>query len=214
RLSHAQYKNTIQDLLGVDDDLTQAFAPDAQNGFGFETSVDLFVDGRLGPQYRAAAEALAARVASSNALLDRLLPCDYSDASCASGFVADFGARAFRRPLTRTELDGFMALFDQGSDLIGSGDDFKDGVALVIEAMLQSPQFLYRTELSDDPSPDGSIPLDDYEIASRLSYFIYNSMPDDELFAAAAAGDLSSAAAARSQVDRMLRSERALASLV
>ncbi len=214
RLSHEQYANTVQDLLGIDDDPTQGFAPDAQNGFGFATSVDFVVDGRLGPQYRSAAEDLAARVASDDALLSQVVSCDPAQAACGEQFVADFGARAFRRPLTDGEQEGFFDLFFRGADLVASGDDFRDGVALVLEAMLQSPQFLYRTEFSNDVGADGVIPLSDYEVASRLSYFIYNSMPDDELFLAAANGELSTAEQVRTQVQRMLQTDRALRSLV
>ncbi len=214
RLSHEQYTNTVQDLLGIDDDPSDAFAPDAQNGFTFQTSIDFLVDGRLGPQYRAAAESLATVVATDDVVFEHIVPCDAAQASCAREFISDFGARAFRRPLTDAEAEGFAGLFAQGNDLVGSGDDFKDGVSLVVQAMLQSPQFLYRTEYSNEIGPDGLIPLNDYEVASRLSYFIYNSMPDDELLSAAEAGELSGSDQVRAQVERMLQTDRALQTLV
>jgi hypothetical protein len=213
RLTHDQYDATVQDLLGIGDSPAAQFAPDARNGFEFDTSVGFEVDFRLGPQYRAAAEALAERVISDNAVYDRVVPCDAAAADCAAQFVDDFGQRAFRRPLNSDEQARFLALFEEGPTLIGSGDSFRDGAQLVVEAMLQSPQFLYRTELSDDVGDSGTIALNDWEIASRLSYLLHGSMPTEELFERAAAGELNSIEQVGDVLGGLLADERAMGQL-
>jgi Protein of unknown function (DUF1592)/Protein of unknown function (DUF1588)/Protein of unknown function (DUF1595)/Protein of unknown function (DUF1587)/Protein of unknown function (DUF1585) len=214
RLSHSQYSSTVRDLFGIDESPDSTFAPDALNGFGFDTSSDLRVDPRLGPQYRNAAEELAERAVTDEAVFDRVVTCDAADAGCASEFVASFGERAFRRPLTQAEKTRLEALFTEGSDLGDTGNAFRDGVQLVVEAMLQSPQFLYRTEVSDGAVQNGRETLDDWEIASRLSYLIYDSMPDDVLFQKARAGQLRTAAQVSAEVTRMLDDGRASDKLV
>jgi hypothetical protein len=108
----------------------------------------------------------------------------------------------------------FGTLFARGGEFVQSGDDFRDGVRLVVEAALQSPQFLYRTELSNGVGSDGRIALDDWEIASRLSYFLYNSMPDSEAFSAAESAALNDPDAIRSTVARMVGDSRAIRNLV
>jgi hypothetical protein len=204
----------IEDVFGIADGPATGFAPDALNGFAFSSSIDFIVDGRLGPQYRDAAQAIASRAVSDESVFDRIVPCAASDAGCRDTFVADFGLRAFRRPLTDDEQARFVALFDRGAELIGSGDTFRDGVELTVEALLQSPQFLYRTELGATPDADGVIPLNGWETASRLSFFLYRSMPDDALLEAARQDQLSSPEQVRAQVARMLGDPRALRTMV
>jgi hypothetical protein len=126
-------------------------------------------------------------------------------------WIASFGKRAYRRPLTQDEIALYVALFEQGPELVGSGDDFADGVQLVIAAMLQSPYFLYRVEESEQTAGDGSIPLSDWELASKLSYALWNTMPDEVLFAAADEGRLASDEGLRTEAQRLLADERARA---
>lgn len=213
RLSHAQYANTVRALLGVEQTPETGFAPDALNGFKFDTSNDLRVDPRLGPQYRTAAEQLAAQVVGDRDLFARVVPCDASDAGCAGEFIDSFGERAFRRPLLAEESARFQQLFQLGSSLAEGGGAFDDGVALVVEAMLQSPQFLYRAEVSHGAVAGGRAALDDWEVASRLSYFIYDSMPDDELFERARQGELHTPEQVGAEVARMLDDPAAAAKL-
>jgi hypothetical protein len=211
RLTHAQYQNTVNALFGTTDTVVDEFAPDALNGFAFDTSLELRVDGRLGPQYRTAAETLAARAVSDDAVFGRLVSCTPADAGCADTFITTFGQKAFRRPLTPTEVTRFRALFDRGATLVASGDAFRDGVRLVVEAALQSPKFLYRVELGSTPGSDGLIALDGWERASRLSYFAWNGMPDPALFESAALGTLGSDAGVTTAVRRLLEDARASA---
>jgi len=209
RLSHVQYASTVRDLFGIEQTPDANFVPDALNGFNFDTSNDLRVDPRLGPQYRVAAEELAAQVISDAGVFARVVTCNEADAACPNAFIASFGERAFRRPLTQAETSRFRALFDAAEGLGDSGSAFRDGVQLVVEAMLQSPHFLYRAELSNGAVQAGRAQLDDWEVASRLSYFLYDSMPDSQLLARARQGQLRTAEQVRAEVSRMLGDERA-----
>jgi len=209
RLTHQQYQNTVNDLFGIDDDSSAAFAPDALDGLDFDTSVDFRVDTRLGPQYRAAAEALAQKAVSDDAVFGRIVTCDTAATTCEGAFITSFGQKAFRRPLTAAETARFTTLFEQGPALVASGSDFKDGVSLVVEAMLQSPQFLYRTELSNVAGKDDLIQLDDWELASRLSYFLWNTMPSDALFQSASAGSLHTTDQIKAVAETLVQDPRA-----
>ncbi len=209
RLTHTQYDNTVEALLGVTDAPGTSFAPDAADGYAFDNSIDLRVDGRLGPQYRAAAEELAAKVASDATFPARFVGCAAEAAGCAEQLIAELGKRAFRRPLKDAEQSRFAALFARGAELVGSGNPFNDGVRLVVEAMLQSPQFLYRSELGAQVGADGLIPVDSWEMATRLSYFLWSSMPDAELFKAAQAGKLATPADVTAAAQRLLTDPRA-----
>jgi hypothetical protein len=213
RLTHTQYLHTIQDLFGIRDSLDLTFAPDAQNGFDFDTSNDFRVDARLGPQYRAMAETLADRALADAAILSRILPCDAASAGCSEQFLRTFGERAFRRPLLEDELTSFQQLFAAAAELVQSGDAFRDGVRLSLEAMFQSPQFLYRADAGEQTGTEGRLPLSDWEIASRLSYFLYDSMPDAELFAAARSGRLHTPDQIEAEARRMLGHSRVAAKL-
>jgi hypothetical protein len=214
RLTHAQYDSTVAALLGVSDKLAGSFAPDAAEGYAFDNGIDLRVDGRLGPQYRAAAEELAEKVAADATFVGRIAGCEESAADCGSRFVAELGKRAFRRPLSSVEQTRFLTLFGRGVELVGSGNAFRDGVRLVVEALLQSPQFLYRTELSATAGEGGLIPLDSWEMATRLSYFLWGSMPDVSLFEAAAQGKLVSPSDVSAAAQRLLEDPRARAAIV
>ncbi|MED5374793.1 MAG: DUF1592 domain-containing protein [Myxococcota bacterium] len=129
----------------------------------------------------------------------------------AEAWIAAFGQRAWRRPLTDAEIETMTSLWQQGPEIFESGDDFADGVQLTLATMLQSPHFLYRVEASQETDEDGRIPLDDWEIAAKLSYALWNSMPDATLFEAAAAGELGTEAEVQAQAWRMLEDPRARA---
>ena len=126
---------------------------------------------------------------------NRLIPCKPASAGCADKFLRSFGLRAFRRPLTDAEFRRYKAVFRKGAIRTS---DFLSGAQLVIEAMLQSPKFLFR---AGESRP--------YAIASRLSYFLWDTMPDETLFRAAAAGELSTAAGVNKAIERMIADPRA-----
>jgi hypothetical protein len=212
RLNHQQYRHTVRDLFGVQDSPELVFAPDALGGFLFETDNALLVDGRLGPQYRSAAEALAERAVSDTAIYARIVPCPAAAPGCREQFLRSFGERAFRRPPSERDLDTFRGLFASGAARFASGDEFKDGVRLTVEALLQAPDFLYRS-VAGAPGADGRVQLDDFDVAARLSYFLYDSMPDAGLFAAAHAGRLHTPDEVEAAARRMLREPRVLPQL-
>lgn len=211
RLTHKQYDNTVRDLLFIDASPSAAFQPDPVFN-GYDNSIDeLRVADRLGRDYRRAAEELAERAVNDPEAYAKLVTCSPSASTCAASFVREFGRRAYRRLLTEDEERLYLTLHAQGPDLVGSGDDFKDGVRVVIEAMLQSPKFLYRLELTKEEAEDGLLALDGYEVAQRLSYMLWNTMPDEALFDAAAKGELATPSGVAAAAARLLEDERARA---
>jgi hypothetical protein len=216
RLSHRQWENTVRDLFRLDEPTgySSLFIGDPQSGKFDNTAVDLDVTQTLWSDYQRAAEQVADLVTGSPDLLSRIvpddLPEDVGDPSVkAKAWIEQFGRRAYRRPLTADEVEAHWQLFAQGVDLYDDLDDFTAGVHLSIQAFLQSPHFLYRIEAGSEPNEDGLIPLTGWELATKLSYMLWNSMPDDELFAAAAAGDLDTSAGVLIQAARLLDDPRA-----
>src|SRR5262249_25847404 len=134
--------------------------------------------------------------------------------ACARQFVDTFGARAFRRPLAPADVDRLMKLFANGRGTLKLS--FADSIGLLIEAMLQAPEFLYHWEAPLVPSQrEGAVVrLGPYEIASRLSYFLWGGMPDRDLFAAAAGNHLGTAAEVEAQARRLLADPRARPAVV
>ena len=206
RLDRFEYNNTIHDLLGETTPYADTFPPDAQGG-GFSNNADaLVVSEVLAQSYGSAAESMAT---SAVTRLGSLYSCNVAttgEDGCAQLFITTFGKRAFRRPLTSAEATRFFALYTTGR----TGGQFSDGISLVIEMMLQSPYFIYRPESGVATQAGGTAaPVTPYEMATRLSYFIWGSMPDDALFAAADAGALATPAQVTAQVQRMMQDGRA-----
>jgi hypothetical protein len=207
RLSNAEYRNTLQDLLvdvaGIGpavDSATKDFVQEAES-LGFRNNVDfLGVSSLVAQGYMDSAEVLAPLVAST----DKVVGCTTADATCAKQFVETFGKRAFRRPLLPEEVARYTSVYDKAA---AKGYDFKTGIEWVVFSMLQSTQFLYRVELGaakgTDYAPSG------YEVASRLSYLVWQSMPDQSLFDAAEKGELSTKQQIEAQARRMLKDPKA-----
>ena len=142
--------------------------------------------------------------------LNQLLGCDVAlngEDACTSQFVETFGKRVYRRPLEGAEKDELVALADQ---LKGTGYSLQDRIRVVLTAMLQTPAFLYRWEQGTaTPHLAGQvIQLGPYELASRLSYFLWSSAPDDALLNAAAAGKLDGDAGLDDEIWRMLKTDK------
>ena len=157
-----------------------------------------------------AADKLAAKVTGDAAALARLVPTNAPTdvAGRARAFITSFGQRAFRRPMTDDEVTTHLALFNQGPTLYPGVDAFNAGVNLVLQAMLQSPHFLYRTELAPAPTGAAKVALSDYEVGAELAFALTNTMPDDAMFAAAAAGQLHDAAGVTAQAKRLMDGPR------
>jgi hypothetical protein len=204
RLSHRQWENTVRDLLRLPETpgLAVKFSSDTPGRFANDGEV-LSVADNLRGDYQTAAEALAARVARDPAALARLLPAGAPSEprARARAFIQDFGRRAYRRPLDDQEVAAYAALFDQGPALAPGIDAFAAGAQLVLEGMLQSHHFLYRTELT---TGTGRVRLDAYEVAAKLSYALGGTMPDDALLDAARAGALGRLEQVTAQAQRLL----------
>jgi hypothetical protein len=200
RLNRVEYDNTVRDLLGDRSRPAAAFPPD-ETAFGFDNQgAALTVPPLLAERLVASAEVLSR---SAMAQLPSLLPCAAAaDEPCARRFVTDLGQRAFRRPLAADEVTRFMQVFLSA----WAHGDFKSGAEVVLRSMLVSPFFLYRVEL-------GAPALTPWEVASRLSYFLWQSMPDEILFTAARVGALGSDAEVAAQAERMLADPRAAAAI-
>jgi len=192
RLSHAEYANTLRDLLGAEVVPELDLVADPRVG-GFSNNASaLAPSDLLTRQYYETARTVARDLDVST-----VSPCDGADAGCPEQFVRSFGLRAFRRPLEDAEVTRMLPLFDEGGS-------FEVGARLVVQAMLISSDFLYRPELGHDD--DGR--LTGYETASRLSYFLWATTPDEELLAAAASGELDTQEGVEAQVQRMLADAR------
>lgn len=209
RLSHEQWENSVRDLLRLPErpGLAATFSNDPSDS-RFDNFGERIVSANLWADYQRAAETVAANVAKDAQKLARIRPAGAD----ARTFVSQLGRRAFRRPLASGEVDALVALFQQGPTLVG-GDAFAAGAELVISSLLQSVHFLYRVERSTKVS-EGKIWLDSYELASRLSYALWNTMPSDELLDAAERGALANATGVEEWTRKMLADPRAEATLV
>jgi hypothetical protein len=214
RLNLTEYGTTVHDLLGVKTDIVNTFPPDqllATQGAGFTNNADaLVVTALLANAYMTAAEQFAT---AAVATLTTLLPCDQTkvgEDACAKQFITAFGRRAFRRPLTTDEQTRFFNLYTTGK----TGGVFADGIELTLEAFLQSPNFLYRVEKGmPAAATDAVAPVSPYELATRLSYFFWGTIPDAALLDAAQAGQLGTTDQIATQVTRLMGDPRAKAAV-
>jgi Protein of unknown function (DUF1592)/Protein of unknown function (DUF1588)/Protein of unknown function (DUF1587)/Protein of unknown function (DUF1595)/Protein of unknown function (DUF1585) len=202
RLTHSQYNNTVRDLLGDSTRPALRFPPeDYVDGFKNQLRTQ-GMPPLLVETYSAAAEKLARnafRGGDSNGLIP-CKPASSADAACRDLFIRSFGLRAFRRPLREKEIQRYGAAFTAQAR---SGNSFVEGARIVVEAMLQSPNFLFHLE----GGPDGK--FEDYAAASRLSYFLWDTMPDKALLDAAAKGELRSAEGRERWARKLIESPQA-----
>ncbi|HYQ04019.1 MAG TPA: DUF1592 domain-containing protein [Polyangiaceae bacterium] len=210
RMSNAEYRNTMTDLLG-DSPTTQALVASATRSFpseteslGFRNNADyLGVSTLVAQGYVDAAEQFLDSIAANKTFLS-CSPTAGAELDCARTFIDNFGKRAFRRPLTADESTQYAAIFDKSLKAY----DFDSAVRATAFAFLQSPKFLYRVEFGAAPANSTTRPSP-YEMANRLSYLFWQSMPDQSLFDAAEADQLSTPAQIEEQARRMLKSTKA-----
>jgi hypothetical protein len=198
RLTHSQYNNTVSDLLGdqtapASQFPTEDFVNGFKNQFDAQNLSPILIEA-----YSAAAEKLS-RNAFRNGDTHHLIPCTPS-AECRVKFVREFGLKAFRRPLDSAAEKRYAKLFD-------TQKNFLQGAQVVVEAMLQSPNFLFRLDETTNPQ------WKPYAAASRLSYTLWDTMPDAELLSAATHGELSTPTAVERMTRKMLANPRAHRSL-
>ena len=236
RLNRAEYNNTIRDLMGVDFSAAADFPLD-EVGYGFDNIGDvLSLSPILMEKYLAAAERIVSQAVLSDipgrlpALSKSrahpspkdLVPDQHpkktagakeSDLESARRFFTAFVPRAYRRPASPEEIQRLLGLT---SNALEQNANLEESVGIAVQAVLASPGFLYRWEL-DPEVEDGDSQnlattirsLNPYEFASRLSYFLWSSMPDDVLFELAAVGTLLEPAVVETQVRRMLADPKA-----
>jgi hypothetical protein len=138
----------------------------------------------------------------------KVIPCSADTAACAQQFITTFGAKAFRRPMTTAEIANFQNFYTNKATLTATGS-LNDAFQLILKAFLLSPSFITKAEIST-ATPNGSnFDLNGYELATRLSYMLWGTMPDDTLFTAAANGKLVTSADVLAQAQRMLMDPKA-----
>jgi hypothetical protein len=199
RLTSAQFNASLRDLFR-DASVPQAtFFNDASTlGFKIDAS-QLVIQDLMAQQLMDFADQVATWVDTHPA---SVASCMTTDSNCRRSFISSFGKRAFRAPLTAAQTATYEALFS-------SQTTFTEATHVVVQAMLQSPYFLYRPELgTKDPSGTDRFVLSPYEVAASLSYFLTDSLPDDALLAAADSGQLATPAQIDGHVERLLRDSR------
>lgn len=203
RLTHLQWSNSVQQLLALSapPQAAEAFAPDAIVGNFSNNEKYLTTSQTLVSDYERAVEGLV------DALTDQQLAKIYTGTD-AAGFITTFGRRAYRRPLTDAEVTKYTEIFNAGSELTSDGSAFLKGAGLVIQVMLQSPYFIYRTELE----PAGET-LTGYEIAAKLSLSLLDTAPSDQLLDAAKAGQLDTPEGIETQATQILSDPRTLTAM-
>jgi hypothetical protein len=221
RLNRVEYRNTIRDLMGVDYPATEEL-PSDDVGYGFDNIADVL---SLAPvhleKYLAAAEKIVSEVFLDVKRRERFLSWR-GDArnprEAARRILTEFARRAYRRPVSPQEVERLLQLVDKARQ---DGDGPEEALQVAFKAVLVSPHFLFRIER--DPAPDekrplplpaeryvpGVYPISEYELATRLAYFLWSSMPDEELFQLADKGQLRQNLDA--QVKRMLQSPKSRA---
>lgn len=204
-LSRTQYLNSVRDLVGVVNGLETALGASSNaSAFGLVqpdvAQVDL-------ENYRNAATTVAAAVVTNPTLMSRLAPCADSTAkrACAAAFVQTFAARAYRAPITdAADVERHLALYDLGAKV-----SVAHGIELLIQGILQAPRFLYRVEIgSGEKVSPTAVKLSPYELAARLSFTVWDSLPDAKLTTAATSGALATKEGVSAQLEWMLQDQK------
>lgn len=211
RLTPEQYANIIEEVFGNAIELGGRFEPEMRVDHLNEVGAGRVSVSSTGmAQYNAMARTVAEQVTGpDNRHL--MIPCTPANAkapddACAKQFLARTGRLLFRRPMTGREVDLYVRAANTATTATG---DFYTGLSLSLSSVLSSPQFLFRqATVEPDPENKGGVRLDSYAKATRLSFFLWNSMPDEELLIAAEKGDLRSRRGVERQVARMIASPR------
>jgi mono/diheme cytochrome c family protein len=210
RLNRVEYRLTIRDLVGVTFEAADDFPAD-DVGYGFDNIGDvLSLPPILMEKYLAAAEKIVDQAFRTPEVRKRIMvrePTEQTRQETAREILGSFARRAYRRPVTPAEIERLARFVELAEK---NGDAFETGIQLALQAILVSPHFLFRIE--QDPalnSPDQIRVLNEWELATRLSYFLWSSMPDDQLFALAEKGELRRNLEA--QILRMLQDPRSSA---
>lgn len=208
RLTRFEYENSVRDLLKITDtSIVREIPADATQGFDNNAALQVAPE-FLVEKYVTVSEALAAQAIQN---LSALTGCAAAvGETCATVFMDSFGPRAFRRPLTAQDRSMFMQAYRLGA----TGGSHAEGIEVMVRMALQSPNFLYRLEFSPlANSAQNSAMVNDYEMATRLSYFLWGTGPDSALLSVASAGGLSTKEQVAAKAREMLASPKARVSL-
>ncbi|MBI3208679.1 MAG: DUF1588 domain-containing protein [Candidatus Solibacter usitatus] len=210
RLNRDEYSNTLRDLLDIHLDIAKALPVDGAGGEGFDNAAEtLFLSPLHSEKYmdmaKFAMDFAAKEYKSKVKILIAKPGPGVSPAQAARTILTAFLPRAFRRPVTEEDVAPYLALFEAARK---QGQPFEPAIFLTLRGVLVSPMFLYRSEPPNETGAAASV--NQYALASRISYFLWGSMPDEFLFDAAAAGKLNDPAVVRTVVQRMLRNDRAM----
>jgi hypothetical protein len=206
RLNRAEYNNTIRDLIGVKFQPANDFPAD-DVGYGFDNIGDvLSLPPLLMEKYLAAAEKIIDEAMKTPDLRKRLLPRHPRERGAMRYNLEQFATRAYRRLATEQEVKRLQRFIQLARE---QGDNPEVGVKMALQAVLVSPHFLFRVELDRADKEAG--PIGPWQLASRLSYFLWSSMPDEELFRLARQGKLREPEVLEAQVRRMLKDPKARA---
>ncbi len=207
RLNRGEYNRTVRDLTGIDFDVaSQVGMPDETVGENFDNLAEaLTIPATLMEKYFAGAELVLEKLYTQKKKPDPLRDKILGVSKDPREVIRLFGERAYRRPLTTKEIDRFANLFTEANAPLEAG------MRPVLKAMLVSPNFLLRVEREQSAEAGAVYKVSGPELAVRLSYFLWSSMPDEELAKVAAAGELSKPAVLEAQVRRMLADPKAKA---
>jgi hypothetical protein len=216
RLTSFEYQSSVVALLGPGTQVTTELEKDpVLNNLTAIGAAQISFSQPLTEQFERSAMALAESLAKDPARRQQVVGCapaGAADESCLRSFITSFGRRIFRRPLTAEEVDLYAGV---GKNAMTTLSDFWGGVQYTLAGLLQSPSFLYRTELGTaNPSSPAKRALGGYELASRLSFLLWSTTPDDQLLDAAGAGSLATPDGLKQQTDRLLAAPRAQDSIV
>jgi hypothetical protein len=210
RLTEGQYRQSIADIFGADIRVLGSFEPEVRaSGLLAIGSAAGTITPSGFEQYEGRARAIAEQVVDEKHR-PTTVACqpsspDKADPVCATQFTGKFGRLLFRHPLTPSELQNWVGA---AGDAATASHSFYTGLKFALAGMLTSPKFLFRQETMESVSDSQTRRLDAFSIATRLSFFLWNTTPDDELLTAAANGELHSKRGLARQVDRMLASPR------
>jgi hypothetical protein len=206
RLTKREYDSTVRDVFGfeLNPPASDGLPPDGSAG-PFDANFQGSVVAATLERYRQSAERIASEVAQRIAAM---VPCaGNGDESCARTFLEQYGSRAFRRPLGDEQIAALMNVYAAGA----ADATFREGIEYAVQAMVVSPSFMYHLEAKPQDGIAAAVP--GYELAERLSYFIWGTIPDQQLMDAAAAGVLASEEGLVEQATRMVDDPKADARL-
>ncbi|WP_438013562.1 DUF1592 domain-containing protein [Sorangium sp. So ce315] len=202
-MTRTQFRNAVRDVFGVEVNIHELDADSWYGNFAVIGAAAVVTSERGVEQYHTAIERAVGAVFDDPARRSEFIGCTPSGAendACVRGFIDALGLRAWRRPLEAAELDQIVAVATNAATELGSA---VEGARWATVALFTSPNFLYRPELGA-PSADGSLRLTGYEMASRLAFLVWNSLPDQELLDQAASGGLETVEGVRAAAIRLL----------